>query len=802
MAGSETGFNPFPDYPVTRLQEDTTEVRSHTLQTPEIKDIAARVREWAHRWQSPEAPDQKPKPSIVSIRGDYGSGKTHLLVYAISELAVTLKDYKPGYTVLRAASLETDPLSWYRETISPAIAAAGLPEMMRGIYAEAGKVIARAARLTEGGEQVLTETPQAIFTMVRDSLLDRNAVDEQMLKFLVDAGATSQDVRQALAGLVWGETETSSLNWLCAKPLSMEQRAQIKVSDDVKEPETVSAVLEGIAAVHAFLKRPFVFIVDELEHLVQFDLSRNSRIATTWLKRLVELLAAQGALIMLSGHWDAWLGQTDLRDRLPGMKPIELPVLSPPDVVKMVDEWVTTGAISTDQATVIVEVTQGNRRKILSLCRSLYEKSGKFRSVLTLEAIRNTADDIAQKLTIEGAALAILGILEKLGLRTERPGTVRGVDFNLVGLRGSQAKVVVDIRHSTTQVEQLAEANDFLEKAKDLPEVIGCFLSDGAVNPEVPPLFANKNLKRFVYDLNQRDVVARIRDDLVPLLSAAPGASHQQAEQLSAQSAALSARIVDAEKAQDTEEANRLKQQRDAVEKQLNEMRDLYAQATGSLQEQLRVFEARRAEESAEFQERLNATLRAIVSPREQAVVGTNAEPEDSPVRTTYRERTQPPLFSKRLRFGMNLTVIGMLGAAFLLGLALYLDHSAWLPLLTAANYFTLKLVTDGAILFLILGSGWVLLHRISQFDELDEYHNRLLHEIYVRRGSASDLIRADNIIRLKFEENINHIEKARRLANEALAHEFPDVYAYLAPDAVPVARAAQWEGPSSPPAP
>jgi hypothetical protein len=776
MSARKSSFNPFPDYPVTRLVEDPVQVGTKTIETKQVSEMRARIREWAAHWTEKGENAPSLVPMTISVRGDYGSGKTHLLLDGLNELGRVLKG--ASYTVVRVPAVETDPGSWYADGIAPQIAAAGLPDLMLQIYARAGEEVAAGTQLTVGGAQLLQENPKEIYRLVRGNLLDREAVDKEILRLLSDAGISSPEVRAALAGLVWSPTREAAMNWLTAKPIPQDQGVQLGVTSGKTEPETIAAILEGVASVHKLVDRPFVFIIDELEHLVQFDLSRNGRVATTWLKRLVEVLAAQGAMVILSGHWDAWLGQTDLRDRLPGLRPIELPVLKGADVIQICDTWVRSGAINYDQADLVVELTHGNRRKIVSLCRSLYQKTNGFETPLSLREIREASEEIAQKLTIDGAALAMLGILERLGLQAERPGKIRGVPFDLVGLRGGQPVVVVDIRHAITQVQQLAEANDFLEKTKNLPGLIGCFLSDGAVNPEVVPLFAAHGLQRFIYDLNQRDVVARIHSDVIPLLSSASeGGREQQAQRLSEESAKLTEKIAAAEEARDTEQATRLKHERELIEQQLEQITALYNQATTSLQDQLLKFEAKRAAEAADFQMQIEAAVAKLASPREQAVVKAPEEAANSPERSLFLELTRTSSSSERLKYAMSAQAIVFIGLALLLLLVTMLNPFEK-AFFYVASYVTYKILLACADVAFVLASGWEILRRVSEFDQREQYRTRLLHEMYVRQTSASDLLRADNIIRNSFDQNPRW--KARDAANEALAREFPEVYGYL----------------------
>ena len=81
------------------------------------------------------------------------------------------------------------------------MASSELATLMQRKYTEAGKAVAREVKLTEAGDQVLSEDPRAIYRLVKENLLSPAAVNQKLLEYLQqDCGVTSDDICTALAG--------------------------------------------------------------------------------------------------------------------------------------------------------------------------------------------------------------------------------------------------------------------------------------------------------------------------------------------------------------------------------------------------------------------------------------------------------------------------------------------------------------------------------------------------------------------------------------------------------------------------
>jgi hypothetical protein len=82
-----TVSNPFPVYPVSSLRDIAPDILTRTVPTDAVRTIDAAIKGYVKR-----AAHGARAGLTIPVRGDYGTGKTHVLVFA----QALLKDSWPG----------------------------------------------------------------------------------------------------------------------------------------------------------------------------------------------------------------------------------------------------------------------------------------------------------------------------------------------------------------------------------------------------------------------------------------------------------------------------------------------------------------------------------------------------------------------------------------------------------------------------------------------------------------------------------------------------------------------------------
>jgi len=201
-------LNPFPDYAVTRLSSgiDADQV---TIVTPSIA-LGRGLVEKYYAGVSAPLESGKTNAALCAVRGDYGTGKTHLLNDAAAQLEIACRNSSNpvGPSILRATCIEADPLAWFRAKVGQQFEELPLYETTLQLYGRAGKVVAGNTELTESAAELLEEDPTRIRDLIRSNNLSVDEVDREFEKLLGEiCEEYDQTVRHVLSRLVSSERE-------------------------------------------------------------------------------------------------------------------------------------------------------------------------------------------------------------------------------------------------------------------------------------------------------------------------------------------------------------------------------------------------------------------------------------------------------------------------------------------------------------------------------------------------------------------------------------------------------------------
>src|SRR5262245_22026100 len=116
--------NPFPVYPVSSLREIAPDILDKTVFTEAVVAIDTAVREFVDN-----ATRGKRGGVAIPVRGDYGTGKTHLLLFAQARLRKNWDGGPGSVTVLSAAATEAPFSTWYLTIVAPMLDRLGLPRL-------------------------------------------------------------------------------------------------------------------------------------------------------------------------------------------------------------------------------------------------------------------------------------------------------------------------------------------------------------------------------------------------------------------------------------------------------------------------------------------------------------------------------------------------------------------------------------------------------------------------------------------------------------------------------------------------
>ena len=792
--------NPFPAYPVVRLKDDVLEVQSRTIATAAVQESRERLQAFIDRWKLKASnPDEPTEPLVVRVQGDYGTGKTHLLLDAAAKLQKDLSSQFPDATVIRVACLDTDPLEWFRQGFGAELRRPFLKNSMVRLYALAGQHVAESAELTRAAADRLNDDYRLIFKFIKDDVLNVTAVEERLQSLLLEVcPEASDDIKKALTGLVSAPLEKAATKWLSGEKLSPSESEKLRLPSQLSSEFEAANVLIAAGAIQHELKNPFGVMIDELEHLTRRDDAGGGKGNITWLKRVIEGLAKYRALIYVSGHDSAWGMYSDFFDRFSQYKPITLRKWSGDDIVKLVyarAPEATPDKFGLSQAEQIATLTGGNVRRVVSICRTLFRETSGFNRPVTPQDVRRVAEQIGQTISIGEATERVREIAENSGLRVQPSGVLetketnpKKIQFDLVAFKANEPRLVVELKHALDQQKMGDMARRFVAQMGEIvssyPAVIGCLIVDGNVDDEVLSLLrSDQRLRILSFDLTQRDAINLIERDLAERLRDGQNLSPEAArlKELEDKNVNIEGRIEVARRDDNQKLIQQLQKERKDLEAQVSELRVQLRDNSKSLENELSNIEERRKSELEELYKRLEQMSAQISSPREREIVAPQQEEVTARLQTTYTDLTKSPPFSMKLRLALGNFTSGLAVLIVILGIVLSF-MAGEIAEFAARNYGWAYSSTKFSLIALsvvcIVQGGFIIWRKFTLIDRYLDYTAGILREVYLQTASPMDLVRVRNILYDSLEERGPYF--GRRLANERLVREFPYIFGYL----------------------
>jgi hypothetical protein len=513
--------NPFPAYPVAALEPDREESERLTVTTPGIAKAEILVAAYFEQLTM----ESLPHGLNASVAGEFGTGKTHLLAHVRHRFLAQATELGLSPSVAGVGAMESTPIEWYQSAIGPQLAGLDLEGLAIDLYAHAAKTVALRTPLTSSAAAHLDEDSANVKALMRDELLSSTSVELELIATLERiAPKVHPQALKAVEGLI--RQPRPSLRWLEGGRLSEREVVDSGLSEQLDSDTLAADAIVAIAAIHRFLARPFLLLVDELEHFVRRDFSAGGKSNVTWFKRLLERLESCGAFVIVAGHSSAWEGHPDYLDRFSPDAAVQLAPVTAADVAHIVERFEgDRGAFDEGDAALVAELTDGNVRRVLGMLHELHRRSEGFESPLSEETIVSVATASSREIDPEQALATLDEVLSTMGLQVSRRTAIAGLSFDLVGYQGESPAVVVEVKRALFGKKQQEQAQRFLDKLRvvnrDAPACIGVFASEGVLDPAL--LEVNSSAAQvFWFDLTQPGFAADVRHSLEPALQAVP----------------------------------------------------------------------------------------------------------------------------------------------------------------------------------------------------------------------------------------------------------------------------------------
>ncbi len=503
--------NLFPDLPVTSLENaSSAEV---TFATDAVRDARALAGSYVQG-----IANHGSGSLLARIEGEYGSGKTHLLLATREAiLRETERLALPAPVILATPSIEATPLEWYREGIGAEIQKAPLEELVVELYSRAAQTTARLSMLTTGAVERMQDRPALARELVTDEWLNQTAVEGTFSEQLEsDSPDATDSVRHALSLLLWDRRDMAQ-RWLAGRSLSDRDVALTGLPRVLASEQDILGVITAIAGLAHSSGRPFVLLVDEFEHFVRYDRAHSSATNVTWLKRLLEHLSAHSAFVMVAGHPSAWTAERDLLDRFSAGRVLRLTPLCGEQVQKIADQFSRReGVLDKSTAEEVTRYSRGNMRSALAILRSLFEVTDGFARAPTPADMSRIDRELETRVQPDVAIERLTDLFHTDGFSVSYDTEVApGIRVDLVAEYEGVPVIFVECHRATYQSRQHDQLQNFLERAGvwrgATGAAAGFFLSEGSLDRRVELLLEGNELNVYAYDLTRPDFIEEVQ---------------------------------------------------------------------------------------------------------------------------------------------------------------------------------------------------------------------------------------------------------------------------------------------------
>jgi hypothetical protein len=499
-----TSANPFPDYPVARLRDGARDdLTVRTVGIARAEELIDRYLDLSHGVNVP-------------VRGAFGAGKTHLLSYAMDLLRRRSEDAPPG--IISVSALEATPIDWYRAALGAQIGGLDLPSLVDQLFADGAASVARNVPLSAGAGDEIDASPALARALVAHRLLSSTAVElayiDRLDEILVGLDPVVDTAVRALSTV-----PAPATRWLTGEPLSESEQARTGLTAHLDTDRQCADVIVAAARLYRGASRPFLLVIDELEHFTRADhAAGESKRRITWLKRLLEELRSSGALVFVAGHDEAWAGKPDYLDRFTTDAAIDLEPFDARAVAEVVTRFAgSVGALSPTDLERISELADGNIRRVFALLRVLYDGNPGFAAALSAGEVERARGNLGQRLEPEMALDLMTTAMADARLDVTRNGVVNNIPFDLVGYDGDALVVVVELKFAAYGRKQQQQAQGFIDKLRVVrghaPECYGAFVAEGDLDRAL--LDIDPSAARIAWlDLAGADFIASFREAL------------------------------------------------------------------------------------------------------------------------------------------------------------------------------------------------------------------------------------------------------------------------------------------------
>jgi hypothetical protein len=395
-----------------------------------------------------------PGPGVaLALSGEHGSGKTFLLHW----LALAAPRLKRAPA--RAIYAKTD------DTRLPDVYGQLMRNFTRTSLAEVAQsaLVEQGAELTAGSLATQTDSAtirerRTIDVAIADQIVTVGGLQLRLRKALEKGGVASDVSRKVAAaiGLLddpdYGE---GAFDWLCGKSAALPNEALAAPLFDNNDSGAAAVIVDALETIAALFRLAGIRLVVLLDQLENFLSSSGPDASNSILKKLIEALRNQSAMIIMTGTPAGWSRlPRDVGPRLYNRVPMPVGNLQIKETEALLNAYLDgKNAFPSSAITMIQDLCGGNSREALQIAYYAFKDVDGRLDSLTLDTLTKAAQDSGTLADRSRLALQILDDIASQMQLTCRPVGDKG--RLLKSPAGAQMQVVLAVATSAkAEVEQ------------------------------------------------------------------------------------------------------------------------------------------------------------------------------------------------------------------------------------------------------------------------------------------------------------------------------------------------------------
>lgn len=424
--------NPFPRAAIAAVDEiallPTIETAAVTLVRRQVDEYLQATGREPHSSEVAGDELSQGSGSILTIAGEYGTGKSHLALEVLSHIERADARVRNSAARIYLPSPGGTFTLLYHDLMRNRLSRREVVDRVRELYAEV--VIAELRGSDYFPHEVLEQIELTDLDPV--TLVDRLALTESsLLEGLREqlGRVTDNDVfAAAFALLIQPRFEEEAWRWLCGYEPSP-ALCERGVGETLAEDRMALEALGVVALLHGRRGHRFVLVIDEMEKLV---LAGDRESTVVAVKVMLETFRKAGALLACCGLPEFFNLLPEDRGR------IEPTVTTSPLTAQEVEWYVRTlrekqsgsavlEPFREDAVELIVQLTGGVAREVLKLCYACYDDAAATRRSISTDMVWDAARKVFAQLSDVQVKAEVASVLKMEGFvaraKTPVPGT-------------------------------------------------------------------------------------------------------------------------------------------------------------------------------------------------------------------------------------------------------------------------------------------------------------------------------------------------------------------------------------------